>query len=261
VSAFCFLQTSEAEQLKPETVAAFDFYVQQREKQMSEELQAGPFLRVDGLPATEKKQDYARMRGGEVITERMPVPEPAITVSHGLIHHWVGAVFIPGVSLERTIAFLQDYNNQYKFYAPEVQRSKVLQRNGNDFKVFLRLKKTNIITVILDTEYDVKYVPISVDRDASYSYSTRIREVENAGKPDESKKPVGDDSGFLWRLNSYWRFLERDGGVYIQLEAISLTRDIPKGIGWLVEPFATSIPRESLTFTLSHTREALINLK
>jgi len=104
----------------------------------------------------------------------------------------------------------------------------------------------------------VTYRILAPDRAVSDSYSTRIAEVENAGGANESEKPVGDDHGFLWRLNSYWRFLERDGGVYVQLEAISLTRDIPTGLNWLVSPFVTSIPKESLVFTLARTREALV---
>jgi hypothetical protein len=244
-----------AEQLRPETIAAFNAYVEQRETQISKELNRGPFLGVDGLPKGEQEKDYELLKKGEVITEGMPAPQD---VPHGIIHHWIGTVFIPGATLARTLAFLQDYDNQYKFYAPDVQRSKLLQRDGNDFKVFLRLKKTKIVTVILDTTYDVKYVPMSADRAASYSYSRRIAEVENAGKPNESEKPVGDDSGFMWRLNSYWRFLQRDGGIYLQLEAISLTRDIPAGLGWLVKPFVTSIPEESIEFTLSRTRVALV---
>jgi len=87
--------------------------------------------------------------------------------------------------------------------------------------------------------------------------STRVAEVESAGEPGEHEKPIGNDSGFLWRLNSYWRFWERDGGVYVQLEAVSLTRDIPEGLGWLIRPFIISIPRESLGFTLERTRAAL----
>lgn len=248
-----------AEQLRPETAAAFDSYVQQREKQISQELNAKPFLQVDGLPAGERANAYSQIKKGEVIADRMPPDSSHAThVPHGLIHHWIGTVFIPGVTLARTLAFLQDYDNQYRFYAPEVQRSKLLQRNGNDFRIFLRLKKTKIIAVILNTTYDVKYIPLSADRAVSFSHSTRIAEVENAGKSDEFEKPVGDDSGFMWRLNSYWRFLQRDGGVYVQLEAISLTRDIPTAVGWLVTPFVTSIPRESLTFTLTRTREALM---
>ena len=69
--------------------------------------------------------------------------------------------------------------------------------------------------------------------------------------------PVGHDGGYLWRLYSYWRFLERDGGTYVQCETISLTRDVPFMVSWIVKPFVTSIPRESLTFTLETTRKAL----
>jgi hypothetical protein len=253
-----FVAKAGAEQLRPETVAAFDEYVQQRETQMSNELSGGRYLWLDSLPTGEREKDYALLKKGEVLTEHMPSPDSQQpTVPRGLIHHWIGTVFVPGVTLAQTLAFLQDYDDQYKFYSPDVQRSKLLQRNGNDFKVFLRLKKTKIVTVILDTTYDVKYIPISADRAVSYSRSTRIAEVDNAGKPNESDKPVGDDSGFMWRLNSYWRFLQRDGGVYVQLEAISLTRDIPAGLSWLVKPFVTSIPRESIEFTLSCTRRAL----
>jgi hypothetical protein len=114
-----------------------------------------------------------------------------------------------------------------------------------------------VVTVVLDSEYDVHYFHLDAARAGSRSYSTRIAEVENQGKSDEREKPVGDDNGFLWRLNSYWRFWERDGGVYIQLEAISLTRDIPAGLGWLIQPFITSIPEESLRFTLGRTQAAL----
>ncbi len=261
IVAFALVETSTAEQLRPETVVAFNSYVQQREQQMSEGLNSGRFLRIGGLPSAERENAYTRLKKGEVVTERISVNSEQSSVPHGMIHDWIGTVLIPNVTLAQTLAFLQDYNDQYKFYTPDVQRSKLLERNGNDFEVFLRLKKTKVITVILDTTYDVKYVHISADREVSYSYSTKIAEVENAGKPEESEKPVGQDSGFMWRLNSYWRFLQGDGGVYIQLEAISLTRDIPAGIGWLVKPFVTSIPEESLNFTLSRTRAALANGK
>jgi hypothetical protein len=178
-----------------------------------------------------------------------------IPVPRGMIHHWIGTTFIPGVTLAQTVAFLQDYDNQYKFYAPDVERSRLVARDGNNFKVFLRLRKK---IAILDTEYDVKYSWLSAHQATARSVSTRITEVENVGQKNESKRPVGDDNGFMWRLNSYWRFAERDGGTYVQLEAISLTRDIPVGLGWLIGPFISSIPKESLEFTLGRTRQALL---
>jgi hypothetical protein len=248
-----------AERLKPETVAAFDHYVAVTEQRMAGELKSGAFLKFEMLPAQERADAVAQLKNGEVNIERLETLDhnQKIPVPSGLIHHWMGTIFIPGVSLAQTLTFLQDYDNHSKFYAPDVQRSKLISRKGNDFKVFLRLRKTKIVTVILDTQYDVKYTALDAERETSNSYSTRIAEVENAGKANESEKPVGNDSGFLWRLNSYWRFWQRDGGVYVQLEAISLTRDIPTGLGWLVRPFVTSIPRESLEFTLSRTHAAL----
>src|SRR5205807_8610257 len=92
----------------------------------------------------------------------------------------------------------------------------------------------------------------------SRSVSTRIAEVVDPGQPGEREKPVGHDGGFLWRLNSYWRFVERDGGVFVECESISLTRDIPTGLGWMIGPFVTSIPKESLEHTLGSTRSAAL---
>jgi hypothetical protein len=248
--------SASAEQLKPETVAAFDRYVELSEREMP----LTPFLRIDGLPSPERDAKFVRLKAGEVITDRLQTRDQgrSISVPGGLIHHWVGTIFIPGATLAQTITFLQDYDNQYQFYGPEVQQSKLIERAGDQFKIFLRLRKTKVVTVILNTEYDVKYTYLDAERATSVSRSTRIAEVENAGKAGESEKPVGNDSGFLWRLNSYWRFQQRDGGVYVQLEAISLTRDIPTGLSWLISPFISSIPKESLVFTLTRTREALV---
>jgi hypothetical protein len=248
---------ASAEQLKPETVAAFNHYVELSERQMSSTL----FLHIDGLRAADRDAEFTRLKAGEVITDRLQTRDQAqhIPIPGGLIHHWIGTAFIPGVTLAQTLPFLEDYDDQYKFYAPDVQRSKLIKRDGDHFKIFLQLRKTKVVTVILNTEYDVKYTRLDSERATSDSHSTRIAEVENAGKPNESEKPVGNDSGFLWRLNSYWRFQQRDGGVYVQLEAISLTRAIPTGLGWLISPFITSIPKDSLVFTLTRTREALVH--
>ena len=246
--------------LKPETNAAFDRYVQLSEQRMQNDLQSGPFLWMDGLPAQQRDEVYGRLKQGEVVTQKLETLDrgASIPVPGGLIHHWLGVVFIPRTNLKQALALLQDYDQHSRIYAPRVLRSKVIQHSGDDFKVFLRLRDTKIVTVVLDTEYDVHYVLVDPGRAQSDSYSTRVQEVEHAGQSDEYEKPVGHDSGYLWRLNSYWRFSERDGGVYVQLEAISLTRDIPEGLGWLVRPFITSIPKESLAFTLNRTREALV---
>ncbi len=197
--------SASAEQLKPETVAAFNHYVELSERQMSD----APFLHIDELRPPEPDAEFARLRAGEVITDRLHTRDQGqpISVPGGLIHHWIGTAFVPGVTLAQTLSFLEDYDHQYKFYTPDVQRSKLIERDGDHFRIFLRLRKTKVVTVILNTEYDTKYIRLDTDRATSDSRSTRIAEVENAGKPNESEKPVGNDNGFLWRLNSYWRFV------------------------------------------------------
>jgi hypothetical protein len=259
LAVLLFTCAVRAVDLKPETNIAFNRYVQLSQQRMQNELQSGSFLWMDGLPRQQREEVYGRLKQGEVVTQKLETLDrgASIPIPGGLVHHWLGVVFIPRTSLKRTLALLQDYDQHSRIYAPRVLRSRVMQHSGDDFKVFLRLRDTKIVTVVLDTEYDVRYVLVDPARAYSDSYSTRVQEVEHAGQSDEYEKPVGQDSGYLWRLNSYWRFSERDGGVYVQLEAISLTRDIPEGLGWLVRPFITSIPKESLAFTLNGTREAL----
>jgi hypothetical protein len=247
-----------AAELKPATVAAFDHYVQLTELRMAADL-PGRFLQIDSLPREQRDAAYARLHAGEVITGPLETLENgnSINVPSGMMQHWYGLIFVKGATLQGTLAFLQDYDHQQKFYAPDVQQSKLLQRNGDEFKIFLRLRKHNVVTVLLNTEYDVKYAKLDAERSTSRALSTRIAEVDDPDKPDGAEKPVGNDSGYLWKLYSYWHFYQGDGGVYMQLEAVSLTRGIPPGFGWLIRPFITSIPQESLAFTLTHTRDAL----
>jgi hypothetical protein len=253
--------TSFAPGPSQKTVEAFDRYVQTAEAREHEERASQrDFLWIDQLPDQERERNYAALKQGQAVIRSLQSCEPrCAAASGGLIHAWVRIVFVPGVSLRETIATLQDYDRDADYYQPQVVRSRLLARSGNDFRVFLRLKQTYGITVVMDTEYQVHYSPLDGRRAASQSHSTRINEVENAGLPSERIRPVGDDHGFLWRLYSYWHFYEADGGVYIQCNAISLTRDVPPGLGWLVGPFIEIIPRESLQFTLDATRKALLD--
>jgi len=152
---------------------------------------------------------------------------------------------------------VQDYNNHKNVYKPEVIDSKLVSQHDNDFQIYLRLLKKKIITVVLDTDHDVHYSSLDGTRWFCRSYTTRISEVEDAGKPKEKVLPADSGYGFLWRLDSYWRFQERDNGVYVECRAISLTRDVPKGLGWIIEPIVRHLPKQSLTNTLTATRRAL----
>ena len=123
----------------------------------------------------------------------------------------------------------------------------------------MRFRRKKIVTVVLNTEQDVLYYRDSPTREHSRSSAVRIAQVENAGKSDEREKTPGDDDGFLWRMETWWRMEEGDGGVYVQSEVASLTRNIPRGLGWMIGPFVTDIPKETLTFTLEATRRAVKN--
>jgi hypothetical protein len=180
-----------------------------------------------------------------------------IPCPHGMIHHWVGLVFIPSAKLDDVLSMLQDYDHHEKYYAPDVERSRIESRDGGHFRILLRFRRHKIITVVLNTEHEVRYFRDSPTRAHSRSSAARVSQVENAGRENEREKPEGDDDGFLWKMETWWRMEERDGGVYVQSEVASLTRDIPTGLGWLIGPFVTSIPRESLTFTLDATRRAV----
>jgi hypothetical protein len=245
--------------LKPKTLEAFERYVRLTEERNADELSRSEiFLLPDRRREGERAAAYAGIRGGGVTIERLQTRDAGkvIECPSGLIHHWVGVIFIPGARLDETLQILEDYDHHADYYAPDVQRSRTLSHLGDEFRVFLRFRRRKVITVVLNTEHDVHYSRMDPTHAASHSTAIRIAEVENAGKGDEREKTPGDDGGYLWRMETWWRMLERDGGTYVQCEAVSLTRDIPVGLGWLVGPFVNSIPRESLTFTLTATRKA-----
>jgi hypothetical protein len=247
-------------QLKSVTSEAFDRYVRRTQSRNDAELKAGEHLLwIDGLAPTERNAAYAGLKRGEVQMQKLETLDngAAIHCPSGMIHHWVGSVFIPGVKVHDVLAVLEDYDHHAEYYAPDVERSKLESRDGDHFRAFLRFHRHKVITVVLDSEHDIRYFRDSESRAHSRSSATRVAQVENAGKSDEREKTPGDDDGFLWRMETWWRMVEGDGGVYVQSEVVSLTRDIPTGLGWMIGPFVTSIPKESLTFTLNATRTAV----
>ncbi len=247
-------------QLKTATIDAFDRYVRLTDARNDTELKQGTHLLwTDGLSEAARAEAYAALQHGEVEMRKLETRENGAPIHcpDGMIHHWVGAVFIPGAKLQDVLAVLQDYDRHAEYYSPDVERSKLESRDADHFRAFLRFRRHKVITVVLDTEHDVRYFRDSESRAHSRSSAVRIAQVENPGKSDEHEKPPGDDDGFLWRMETWWRMVEADGGVYVQSEVVSLTRDIPAGLAWLIGPFVTSIPKESLTFTLDATRRAV----
>jgi hypothetical protein len=261
-AAVNFAQAGEPEpaKLKTKTLEAFDHYMKLTEARNEEELKRGTnLLWIDELPAEQRTEAYATLKRGEVEIKKVEMLDGGkpIACPGGIIHHWTGVVFIPGAKLEDVLGMLEDYDKHSVYYGPDVERSKIESRNGDHFRVFLRFRRHKVITVVLNTEHEIEYFRDGPGRGHSRSSAVRIAEVENVGKSNEREKAPGDDGGFLWRMETWWRMEERDGGVYVQSEVVSLTRDIPVVLKWMIEPFVTSIPKETLTATLVATRKAV----
>jgi len=181
-----------------------------------------------------------------------PVNGGSWKVDGGLLHHWRASAIVPGARAEDLLELLRDHDHLARYYAPEVVASHA-RPNG----VAMRFEKHQVVTVVLDTEFETKSGLNGPGRGFSISRSTHIWQVDNPGSRRERRLPEGDDDGYLWRLNSYWNFTETPEGLLMECEAVSLTRDVPLGLGWLVMPVIRTLPRTSLEFTMNATRKAL----
>lgn len=250
----CLVPISAAQQQR--TTEAFNSYITSAEARITQVRgKSNRFLAMDSLPGAKRNEIMSRLRRREVVIEKRG--DTPTEVSGGLIHDWVGTVFIPKVTVAQVLALIQDYDHTTRYYSPDVEQSRLESRRGDDFQVLMRLRKHKVITVVLDTEYNVHYGRLDPSHQYGFSRSTRVTELSDPGTAEEHELPAGKDHGFMWRLNSYWAFQQTDDGVLVECEAISLTRDIPSGLGWMIGPFVNSIPRESLQFTLEATRKAL----
>jgi hypothetical protein len=261
--AVCLLApTSHAAELQTDTAAAFDRYIHATEARLARTRSArdGAFLFIDTRSENSRAEAYAAVRQGGILIEQVNAKEEGrpIEVPRGLIHDWVGLLFIPGATLERTLAVVQDYNNQQDIYTPEVRRSKLLKHQGDHYEVYLQLYKKTVLTVVMNANFDIRHERLAASRAVSRAYSTRLAEVADFDEPGEHELPVDGGHGFLWRLYSYWWFEERDGGVYVQLESIGLSRSVPAIVAWLVNPLLRSIPRGTLENLLTKTRTAVM---
>jgi len=251
---------ADATDLQAQAAQNYDRYIALTGAQVDSELAQGtPYLWVERLPEARRAAAEAQLRNGGVVIEKLETLDNGkpISAPGGLIHHWIGTAFVPGATLAQTLAFMQDYDHKVEYFKPDIVRSKILKHEGDDYFVLLRFYQKKIITTVIDTDQEVHYHVVDKTHAWSRSSATRVQEVDNAGKSDERLEPEGHDRGFVWKLNTFWRFEEKDGGTYLECQAISLSRDIPTGLGWMVGSFVSSVPRESLTFTLTTARAAI----
>lgn len=240
---------ARAEEPSPAATARFNTYVSGLEGRLAQQHRTPDGFVV--LPA-----DVLRLRTGELVIEKL-TPEDGADLPGAMLHHWRGTAFVPGATIADFDHLMRDYDRYPQQYAPQVVSARVLSRNGDRAQVTMRVRQKHVITVVMDTAYDVTMARLDARHQFSLSRSTRIDEIDRAGTAQEHALSASENHGFLWRQNTYWSAEERDGGLYMQIESVSLTRAIPTGLGWAIGPFVESVPRESLEFTLQATRDAL----
>lgn len=240
-------------ELKPETLKAYEKYIRSAEEKIATQNRSQKaFLWIDRDPERRKT-----VQNGEVPIEQITAPE----IDGGLIQHWIGAIFFPKVTLEQVKRVDQDYANYGRYYAPDITNSKLLSKKGNHFHVSYRLTKQKVFTVVMDTKHDIEYLAPATNRLVEQSRSFDVRQVKNAGSSSEKVLAVGKGDGFLWAMNTYWRLEERDAGVYVECEAITLARSIPSAVMGIVSPIVDSFAKESLTGTLKAKRRVVEQMR
>jgi hypothetical protein len=242
-----------AADLQPETVKAWNHYIEQAKLRMNSRLDArSHFLWLDEDPARAR-----RVRSGEITVA--PVNGSGRTkVSNGLIHDWVGAAFVPNATIENVFSTMDEYSCYKDFYAPTVIDSRLLSHAGTESSFSMRwMRKTLFVTTVLDGDYTANYFRRNETSRYGFAWSTRIQEVANFGQPSEFKLAPGAGSGYIWHVFSISRFEEREGGVYVELEAMALSRSAPASLSWLVNPIINRLSQSALVTSLSQMREAV----
>ena len=251
-AAFSPAQAFSAD-LRPEAIQAWQEYITAAETRNQTHLApGGSFLSIDAIPG-----ETANLRRGD-ITVSPAAPDVPLKVPTGLIHDWTGAIFIPNTSLSDVIRVVRDYDQYGTVYHPAVVSSKSLDRSEwEDQFSMVVMNKSFFARRAFDSDYRSTFTRLDDKRWYSTSESTRVQEISDYGSPFQCTLPEGHGTGFIWRLYSAARYEERDGGVYIELEAIALSRDIPGALRWLVDPIVRRVSRSSIVTSLQQTAEAI----
>jgi hypothetical protein len=242
-----------AAELKPVTLHTWNACVNAQKKRMEQRASGqAPFLWVD------EDGDFAqRVRAGEVLVEPVSGDSPH-AVPSGLIHDWIGAVFVPKARLDDVMGMLDDYKHYMDIYKPMVVKANVIEETNDYKKVgLLMVQKALSVTGAVEADDEVRIAKVSADRIYSLSTSVRVQEIADYGEPSQHALPEDHGPGYVWRTFNITRLEQRDGGVYMELEMLALSRGIPVVLRWLIQPLAERLPRDILQVTLQETRDAV----
>ncbi len=242
-----------AAELSPETLTAWDRYIQSADAAMQARLRPGnAFLWVDEAPERRRK-----LRGGEILVTSAGEQNPK-QVPSGLIHHWIGAAFFPNATLDDVLGVVRDYAHYKDYYSPNVVDSRAIRQapEADRFSTLL-MNKALFLKFAIESECESSYAQAGTGRWYSIATSVRVQEIEDYGQAGEHKLPSGEGSGYIWKLHSVTRFEEDDGGVYVEIEAMALSRDVPAAVRWVVDPIVRRVSKGAMITSLRQTLGAV----
>jgi hypothetical protein len=253
LAALIITCAANAAHLKSETTAAWDDYLQTAQANLQERIAPGGTF----LWALETPERAAKVHAGEIIVAPSPGPNPK-KVPHGLIHHWLGAMFLPDLTIEQVLDVTRNYDRYKEYYQPYVIESKAIAREDASDQFSMQImNKAFFVKSALDADYQASIVRLDEHRVYAISRTTRVQEIEEFHQAGEHKMPEGEGRGFIWKLFSISRFEQRDAGVYVELEGIALSREIPVAARIWVDPIVRRVSRNSLLISLQQTGHAV----
>ncbi|MCA1584350.1 MAG: hypothetical protein LC791_06135 [Acidobacteria bacterium] len=227
------------------TVAAWEAYVRAAEARID----------LDTTPPRANMTTSASARDalapGDVLVEEVLLSDAAIDIPDGRVHHWRGRVFVPGITLEHLVTAVRDPLHHKQ---EDVIDARLLERTGDTDRVYLKIRRSSLVTAAFNTEHRVTYKAIDASTIRSRSVATKIAEIEGLGTPAEREKRPDEDRGFLWRMNAYWCYAAVPGGVMVTLDSMTLSRDVPWAIAPIASPIVDRVARESVVRTLRSLR-------
>ena len=242
-----------AVELTRATVDAWDDYVRASDQRMLDRTtDGGTFFWVDEAAGRE-----TRVLRGDVVVE--PMLEHGVRETPGgLIHHWIGALFIPNAKLADLLGVVHDYDDYGSVYKPVVTASQTTGCGDTeqDFAMTWQ-RRVLFVNAAMEGRYHSHDFALSETRGYNITASTRVQEIQNYGRSSQHLLPAGTGNGFVWQMHSIARYEERNGGVLLELEVLALTRDVPEGLRWLVNPMMSKLSVNSLTSTLRQTADAV----
>jgi hypothetical protein len=244
---------ANAATLKPETVADWEDYLHTVKTALQDRCRSGgTFLWVDEAP-----ERLTKVREGEIVVDAAPGRVP-LKVEGGLIHHWMGAAFLPNAKVDDILDVIRDYSRYRDFYPPSVVESKILARNDSDEEFTMKLVNHEFFAkMALDADYRVTNVRLDRVRFYSVAKTTRVQQLENYGQPREHMIPEGQGGGYIWKLFSIARLEQRDGGVYIEMETVALSRGIPAAFRVIADPIVRRVSRGAMLTAIKQTQDAV----